>query len=405
VTDREQPSLAELDEVLTRAVERQIAEQRALRQSLEELRETVAAIQPGTGESVSVDLSGLDERVQRSIDSGVARLEVELRDVRDTIEPQLQAVSDVTKVVRSLQDDIDAISALHDDITVVRSMREEMTAVRGAVGSLAADVEGIAQALIDLNSGLRTWADDVDASVEAVKETVDSVGETVVSIRELAHTRAVADAAEPGSPEAAPPEGLEQQVKELAQLSLYLNDQIEDLDGVLKRLGELPEKVDGVVAQAMRRTLAARAKIEQEATNTFDEVAGDLEENLQRLTVALGTLDDATLRKVTLGHVDLSSRVESLHETLLARIEDVASEQRRTAEALAEALDRSARGLEPRASAAVSKIPAARRKVAAKARKTTAKAKKPAKTKKKSTAKRPVGRKATRNRNDDSAEF
>jgi hypothetical protein len=186
---------------------------------------------------------------------------------------------------------------------------------------------------------------------------------------------------------------------------LYLNDQIEDLDGVLKRLGELPEKVDGVVAQAMRRTLAARAKIEQEATNTFDEVAGDLEENLQRLTVALGTLDDATLRKVTLGHVDLSSRVESLHETLLARIEDVASEQRRTAEALAEALDRSARGLEPRASAAVSKIPAARRKVAAKARKTTAKAKKPAKTKKKSTAKRPVGRKATRNRNDDSAEF
>lgn len=404
MTDREQPTLAELDEVLTRAVERQIAEQRALRQALEDLRQAVANIPKGSAEPVSVDLTGLDERVRRSIDSGVSRLEAELRDVRDTIEPQLQSVTDATKVVRSLQDDMDAISALHDDIALVRSMRDEMTAVRGAVGSVAADVEGIAQALIDLNSGLRTWADDVDASVETVRETVDSVGEAVVSIRELTQTRAVAEAGEVTTQEGPPPEGLEQQVKELAELSLYLNDQIEDLDGVLKRLGELPEKVDGVVAQAMRRTLAARAKIEQEATNVFDEVAGDLEENLQRLTVALGALDDATLRKVTLGHVDLASRVESLHDSLMARIEDVAADQRRTAEALAEALDRSSRGLEPRAQAALSKVAATPRKAV--------KAKTPAKTKstkpkapKKATAKRTTRRKPSRNRNADTAEL
>jgi uncharacterized protein YoxC len=418
VADTDQPSLAELDEVLSRAVERQISEQRALRQALEELRQAVATSARPTGEPAAVDLTPIEDRITRTIETGIERLETELREVRQTLEPQLQVAADASKLVRSVQDDMDAISALQDDIGLVRSMRDEMTGVRAAVGSLGADIEGIAQALIDLNSGLRTWADDVDSSVESVRETVDSVGEAVASIRELAQTRAVAEAAEPGTPPPElteppePPEGLEQQVKELAELSLYLNDQIEDLDGVLKRLGELPEKVDGVVAQAMRRTLATRSKIEQEATNTFDEVAADLEDNLQRLTVALGALDDATLRKVTLGHVELSSRVESLHETLLARIEDVAGEQRRTAEALAESLDRSARGQDPRASAAVSRVPATRGRVRAKARKTTAQTDKPttktkkAAKKKKTTAKRSTARrKTTRNKSEDTTEF
>ena len=88
------PSLAELDEVLSRAIERQIAEQRALRQALEDLRETVQRVVDRPGQSPAIDVIGISDNVRDSvrlaIDTGVGRLEKVLRDIRTELGPQLE---------------------------------------------------------------------------------------------------------------------------------------------------------------------------------------------------------------------------------------------------------------------------------------------------------------------------
>lgn len=329
----DQPSLAELDEVLERAVDRQVAEQRALRQALDQLRDAVRALGEGTPAQVELDVGALDDRMRRAIEGGIARLESELRDVRSALGPQIELTSNVNQVVRSFREEL---QTLHDGISSVET----------DVAGVGADIEGIAQALIDLNAGLRSWADDVDASVTSLRDTVDS-------IRELTQTRAVAEAAEQAPVSDADSdariERMETQVKETAELSLYLTDQIEDLDRVLKNLGELPERIEGVVSQAMRRTLTARAKLEQDATSLVDELTESLEAGTDRLSEVLDSLDASGLRKLTLGNVELTSQVASLHDTLIARLAAAELDHRQTMEALARAIDRWAKGKDPRA--------------------------------------------------------
>lgn len=342
----DQPSLAELDEVLERAVDRQVAEQRALRQALDQLRDAVRALGEGTPAQVELDVGALDDRMRRAIEGGIARLEGELRDVRSALGPQIELTSNVNQVVRSFREEL---QTLHDGISSVET----------DVAGVGADIEGIAQALIDLNAGLRSWADDVDASVTSLRDTVDS-------IRELTQTRAVAEAAEQAPVSDADSdariERMETQVRETAELSLYLTDQIEDLDRVLKNLGELPERIEGVVSQAMRRTLTARAKLEQDATSLVDELTESLEAGTDRLSEVLDSLDASGLRKLTLGNVELTSQVASLHDTLIARLAAAELDHRQTMEALAGAIDRWAKGKDPRALETVAKATTPRKR-------------------------------------------
>lgn len=342
----DQPSLAELDEVLERAVDRQVAEQRALRQALDQLRDAVRALGEGTPAQVELDVGALDDRMRRAIEGGIARLESELRDVRSALGPQIELTSNVNQVVRSFREEL---QTLHDGISSVET----------DVAGVGADIEGIAQALIDLNAGLRSWADDVDASVTSLRDTVDS-------IRELTQTRAVAEAAEQAPVSDADSdariERMETQVRETAELSLYLTDQIEDLDRVLKNLGELPERIEGVVSQAMRRTLTARAKLEQDATSLVDELTESLEAGTDRLSEVLDSLDASGLRKLTLGNVELTSQVASLHDTLIARLAAAELDHRQTMEALAGAIDRWAKGKDPRALETVAKATTPRKR-------------------------------------------
>lgn len=337
MTYGEQPSLAELDEVLSRAVERQIGEQRALRQALEELRDAVRELadreQVIEAPEVEIDFEGIDERVRRAVEGGVARLEGELRDIRGALDPQFELTQSASQLVRSLRDD--------------------MRGIGDSLGEASADIEGIAQALVELNAGLRGWADDVDSSVASLRDAVEGV-------REISQTKAVAEAAErekakarekekeaPPALPAAPLEAMEQQLKESAELSLYISDQIEELDGVLKKLGELPERLEGVMAQAIRRTLAAGAKLEQDAASIFDALVESLENSVARLTETLEAFDATDVRKLALGQVEVTSRLDTLNETLLARIHEVEDVQRASFEELADAIRRSSEGRSP----------------------------------------------------------
>src|SRR5438876_10044638 len=89
------PSLAELDEVLSKASERQIAEQRALRQALEDLRDMVRRVAERPQQAApNIDVIGISDNVRDSvrlaIDTGVGRLEKSVRDIRTELGPQLE---------------------------------------------------------------------------------------------------------------------------------------------------------------------------------------------------------------------------------------------------------------------------------------------------------------------------
>jgi hypothetical protein len=217
----------------------------------------------------------------------------------------------------------------------------------------------MAQALIDLNAGLRGWADGVD-------EGIGTITDSLATIRKLSDARPSSSAAVPV--DEAGVAAIRDQLKETADLSLYLTDQIEDLDAVLNKLGELPERVEGVVTQAMRRTLTARAKIEQEAGSVLDDVASSLDGTVERLVEALGVLEGGDVRRLALAQVELTSRVESMQDTLQSRIDGIELGYRQMLEALARAIDRSSRGQEPRALEAVAKavVPRPSRKPAVK---------------------------------------
>lgn len=406
----DQHGRVELDEILSRAVDRQIAEQRALRQTLDELRDSVRelagrpaarvdltpieerietisrAVERASDRPVQppVDLAGLEERIRASITTSVAgasettfsSLSDQLRSLREVVVPRLEHAAETNDTVRSIA--------------------EEMGAVRDVVGGVSTDLEGIAQALLDFNTGLRGWASGMDETVSSIKLTVGELyalstqppppkeepKEREEAEAEEEEKKARSKTAEKTAEAEAkePPAGIEDRIKETAELSEYLADQIEDLDGLMGRLTELPQQLEGVVSQALKRTLTARAKLDREAETALDDVLEALDEHVNQLAEVLQRFEheEDHMRKMALEQVELSSRIESLQSTFIDRIERIETQRRRGEEAIAVAIDRTARGLAPRALESLSK--STKRKVTAPAPR-KAKAKASAKTK------------------------
>ncbi len=406
----------ELDEFLARAVDRQIAEQRALRTTLTDLRDAVTQLQ--SRPTPAVDLDDLDQRIGRHVQEATGAATADLR---------------------------------------------------ASIGGISADVEGIAQALIDLNSGLRDWAKGIDRNLGAVMQTVERVrdvaGDVVdhqtramealrsstaqsreVQADVLDTARATADhtqqmhdeliewvqsererhraleaplieipfsdvvasdvvageiAAETaivpmiGSPlvdaslvqvpVADVASDIAQQVKESIELSLYLADQIEDFDRVIGKMGDLPSRLEAVISQALKRTLAARGKLDREAEVAMDDALVVLDEHIEK--IGRFADDEDAVRELTLRQVELASRVESLQAEMFVRLE-----------ALAEAIDRSADGSQPRAAASLARArpTASRPKTTTKAKTTKARTTKAKTTKAKTTKAKTTKAKTTK---------
>ncbi len=417
----------DLDEFLARAVDRQIAEQRALREAMQELTNAVRELQAAPASGPAFDLAELEARIARAVASGSPAFdpEMEARIVRAVaasrpavdpaeIEARVQrAVASGTsggavdpaeieaRVSRAVSSSTDVLVGELRDLrsTVLpglqrateassgsRAIEHDMAILRDAVGSLSADVEGIAQALIDLNAGLRDWADGIDENIEVVKDAVKQARDVAARAEELQ-----ADAIEVAQRRAdrradslplLPVEGelvdeptpgmaiearnltseIEQRVKETIELSLYLADQIESFDKAISNLGDLPTRLEGVISQALKRTLAARAKLDRDAETALDEAVATLDEHV-------ATIGDLA------GIAELQTRLES------------------GLDAIAEAIDRSADGGLPRAGTSLaraaarsSKASARRKTQARKASKSKAKAAPKAKRSSKSAA-------------------
>ena len=282
----------------------------------------VASNTPAAGPSF--DPAEIEGRVSRAVASSTEVLVNELRDLRSTVLPGLQRATEASSGSRAIE---------HD-----------MAILRDAVGGLSADVEGIAQALIDLNAGLRDWADGIDRNIDVVRETVQQVHEVAAraeelqadTVERLPDRRADSLPLLPIEGEIVPDVSLaprditteiEQRVKETIELSLYLADQIESFDKAIANLGDLPTRLEGVISQALKRTLAARGKLDRDAETALDEAVATLDEHV-------ATIGDLS------GIAEMQARLEA------------------GLDAIAEAIDRSADGGLPRAGTALAKASA-----------------------------------------------
>jgi hypothetical protein len=315
---------------------------------------------------------GLEERLKGLIQSTVmgasettfSSLSDQLRSFRESVVPRLEQAGEASEGVRGLS--------------------AEIAQVRDVVGGVSGDLEGIAQALIDFNAGIRQWAMGMDDAVASVKLTVGelyAVATQPTPTREPEKEKKAETETDEDEPKRKEPSvetdgrrsaEIADRIKETAELSEYLADQIEDLDGVMGRLTELPHQLEGVVSQALKRTLTARAKLDKEAEGALDEVLGALDQQVAALGEVLSRFEQEEdhMRKLALEQVELSSRIESLQETFIDRIERIDTDRRRGEEAIAVAIDRSARGLQPRALESLTKSTKRRKPAAPKAQKT-----------------------------------
>lgn len=412
-----------LDEVLNHAVDRQIAEQRALRQSLDDLRtavreladrpaarvdltkleeridEALTTLTERVGHPPAVDLSGIEDQLRRATPD-MSGLEERLRDslhgtVLGATESTVASISDQLRSLREAV--VPRLEHAAEAGMSVQTIGQDIAAVREAVSSVSGDLEGIAQALIEFNSGLRGWASTLDETVGSIKLTVGEL--YALSTQPASKSTRKDDDDDASATTRERPGTIEERIQETAELSEYLADQIEDLDGVMGRLTELPVQLEGVVSQALKRTLTARAKLDREAETALDEVLGSLDEHVEQLSAVLERFEQEEdhVRKIALEQVELSSRIESLQSTFVDRIDRIETERRRGEEAIAVAIDRSARGLAPKALESLSK--ATRRKKSATPKKAKAAKEKPAAgstQKKKPARKKPTAKRAAR---------
>ncbi|MEX0873799.1 MAG: hypothetical protein WD646_12040 [Actinomycetota bacterium] len=342
----------ELDDFLSRAVDRQIAEQRALTESLTELRQAVeelATREAGPSEApqaLTEALGELRDAVHKL--SNRASEPIDLRELDKLIRGVSEGeVATFVKEFKELRGLLLPGGATSGNAAATRDLSQDVEGVKEAVAGVAADIDGIAQALIDMNSGLRGWAEGVDANLDSLRDGVERVREVASASRELLS----GDGDRGGDLMTTRVEGIEERVNETAQLSLYLTDQVEALDKLLSRVGDLPMKLEGVVAQALRRTLATRAKLDKEAEGAIDDVLGAVDEQLEHFSGALQRFaaDEGQLHKLEVGQAELTALLESLRASVTARLDEIESERRRTEQELARAIDRSAKGQDPRA--------------------------------------------------------
>ncbi len=365
-----------LEDLLSSAVERQVSEQRELQQVLSGIREAVDALRS----EAATPREAADPALRERLDELPGAL---YQGVREALAPQFAVPQALERTLAELRDRLAATPAEADGLEAAA-----VEEIGGLVRTASQDVQALAQAMLDLNAGLREWAGEIEQRVGSLgrtlveglhdlavaqEEALGSLGGAVTSstaelrkdlrgvVRDTART--LGDRLD----------GVDERLVEAGDLSRYLRDQTEDLDRVLSGLGEVPQRLEGVVAQALRRALTIRAGLVREAEKTLERVLSPVEEKLDRLVTSLETVAesmepgrfDEELQTLSGGHDDIRQDVEEriggLEEAILARLERLEEDSARRDRVIAEALDRAAEGLEPGAAEAIEPEPPAKR--------------------------------------------
>jgi ABC-type transporter Mla subunit MlaD len=360
-----------LEEFLAEAVDRQLSAERALEGTLAQLRGSVASLAERLEASGTLpdDVSDTLEEVR----SGVAKL-------GELPEVVAQLSGGIRERILAVEQRLETIPAgLFQGVKEALlpqfeggELRELLDRVERSTEAQSGDVQALARSMLDLNAGLREWADRIETRIaslaqsllEGVRDLAQSQGEALGSLGD-AVTGAAAElnqdvgglVRETARSLGSRLDDVHSQLTEGAALSRYLQDQVDDLDKVLNQLGTVPDRLEGAVSQALRRALTVRAGLTREAEKALERTVGPVEENLERLVASLETVTEGfedgriadDVRKVSLRQVELTSRLEEMQEAVFARLEEIAEDARRRDEILAGAIDRAASGLAPEA--------------------------------------------------------
>lgn len=258
MADTQRPALEAYEEILASAVDRQLAEQRELAQTLSSLRGHLDA------------------------------LDTDVRSSAHDVEGLAAAVLELNKILRDRFGEATA----------------ETTSLESRVTSLAATIgEGLRELAAAQENALEGLGAAISAAIESIRADLRGIRESVASFADRFAT-------------------LETSFGEARDLVGYMRDQSEDFDKVLSGIGDVPERLEGVVSQALRRGLTARAGLAREAEKALGGVVAPVEERLAQLLEELqdveapkgrgGSQVREDVRRLALGQVELSSRLEDL---------------------------------------------------------------------------------------------
>ncbi|HVE92705.1 MAG TPA: hypothetical protein VNE62_10490 [Actinomycetota bacterium] len=353
-----------------------------LRSSVDRATGDVAAV-PQAIVELSDGIKAWASAIEQRLDSLPPTVVTAFRDATATqaqaLPPMREDLSRLAKSLPGMQETLGQLAKAVPDTAVRGTVDELKVALTAASG----DVKTLAQAMLDLNGGLREWSDrleqriaglatallqalrDLTLSQEAALSSVaDEVAAATADMRrELGDqmhdtTRSLGSRLD----------GVREQLVESRELTGYLRDQTEDLDKVLGGLGDVPQRLEGVVAQALRRALTVRAGLMAEAEKVMTQVFAPIESRAQDLAASLEAASasveeaklDEDLRLMAVRQDELAARVDEIQDSIEAQLAEAEAQRRETALALAEAIDRAARGLEPGAVAALRSAPRTR---------------------------------------------
>lgn len=366
-----------VEDILSSAVDRQIAQQRSLQEALSGIRDAIEGLRSEldarpTGEvddAVLERLEALDERrraMAERIEEERRELAVRIdglpdalfRGVRDALTPQLAGAEALERLRAELEarGDSSAVTEIGDEL------RSTLDGLGERIEASGKDVEALAQAVLDLNGALRDWSDGIESRVGSLAETlVGGLSDLASTQKEALESLAtvvgrtsdgVRDSVAESMSEAVQPldRGLatmRERITDVEEVSRYIQDQAADLDKLLRGLRELPDRLEAVVAQALRRALTARASFERDARRALDDAVAPISEPLDRLGEPLEIVAEALeggrlseeLRRAGLRNVELATRMEEFQDAILERVEESEVRRREREDELADAIE------------------------------------------------------------------
>lgn len=260
----------DLNGIVAGAVERQIAEQRAL-------SERLAALEQGVAGCVREAVKAADQRLEQ-IDRGLADASADLRSLAEAV------------------------------VDLSRATKEHVDTLEARIGALAST---LGDGLAGLAQGQAAALDRLAASIASVAGGMTEPASeklTEAASELVARTHVLSQRASE----------IESQVTETSEVTAYLRDQAEDFDRLLYAMSKVPDRLDAVVAQALRRVNAVRAGLVKEAKEAVGRAMEPVAERVDDLIDVLSVLPDlestdaVSVRKLELAQIEMVARLDDL---------------------------------------------------------------------------------------------
>ena len=309
------------------------------------VREQTSGTVEAVREEVSEALGSVREQTSGTVEAAREELSETLGTIRNEIGELGTAVLELNTGLQGWADRLQSrVGSLAT--TLVDGLNDLAATQRDALEELGHAMTRTSDALADRQEGL----------AEANRAALDDAAERITSGGDLRErlSAVVADAFGALGDDLA---AVRERLQEGEDLTKYISDQVEDLDKVIGGLGEVPAKLEALIAQALRRASTVGAALDKEVETALGRALAPVSDRIDEMSASLDSVasDDsegAELKRLGLRLVELESRVAEAHDALAGTLDELADEQREHRAELADALTELSAAAAGRASAA-----------------------------------------------------